>query len=223
MAESAGRPRAEGEAAGPARNRRHYYRVTTRLRFRVIMGSVPPEVWLHREGGEGSSFYRPEPQTLERARALLAAVPRRSINLSEGGMRVRFPEEEPDRSLLEGGSRFRQRRVHILMAFGEPEEEGYQVFQLPAHLVRLDKLPWARFVAFEFYAVPEGLRQRLEGQVLAIERRRLRRNLLAYGSPEAGDDMAERLRRLEAGQQQRRAEQERQPLRHLRRRNRFFP
>lgn len=222
MAEFAGRPRVEGDPDGPARNRRHYYRVTTRLRFRVIKGSVPPEVWLYREGGEGSAFYRPEPQTLERARALLADVPRRTINLSEGGMRVRFPEEEPDRTLLEGGSRFHQRRVHILLAFGEPDEDLYQVFQLPAHLVRVDKLPWARFAAFQFYGVPEGLRQRLEGQVLAIERQRLRRNLLAYGSPEAGADMAERLKRLEAGQQQR-AEQERQPLRHLRRRNRFFP
>jgi hypothetical protein len=222
MAEFAGQPGVEGDASGPARNRRHYYRVTTRLRFRVIKGSVPPEVWFYREEGEGSSFYRPEPQALERARALLTAVPRRTINLSEGGMRVRFPEEEPDRDLLQGGSRFRQRRVHILLAFGEPEQADFQVFQLPAHLVRVDKLPWARFAAFEFYGVPEGLRQRLEGQVLAIERQRLRRNLLAYGSPEAGDDMAERLKRMEAGQQ-RRSEQERQAVRHLRRRNRFFP
>lgn len=224
MADPSETSRSAAQATGLGRDRRHYYRTTTRLRFRILEGAVPPRVWLHRASGEGSVFYRPDAPTLDEARALVAAVPRRTINLSEGGMRVRFPEEEPDRGLLEGGGRFHQRRVHVLLAFGEPDDQDFALFQLPAHLVRVDKLPWARFVAFEFYAVPDGLRQRLEGEVLAVERRRMRRHLVAYGSPEAGADMAERLKRMEAAQQQRHQAEERQNARRLnRRRKRFFP
>ena len=212
----------QGPETGATKERRRYYRATTRLRFRILEGSLPPRVWVHWEGGKGSALYHPDPQTLEDAKALLRAVPRRTINLSEGGMRVRFPEQEPDRDLLEGGGHKRQRRVHVLLAFGELDAEGTAIFHLPAQLVRVDKLPWARFVALQFYGVPDGLRQRLEGEVMAIERRRLRRNLLAYGTTEGGEAMAERLRRMETahGTQQKR---KRQKLRRLPRQRRFFP
>lgn len=223
MAQDPRTSRSPAPEGGSTPERRRYYRATTRLRFRILEGAIPPQVWMYREGGEGSALYQPDSATLEHAQELLGTVPRRTINLSEGGIRVRFPEQEPDRGLVKGGGRHRQRRVHVLLAFGEPGEKDAAIFHLPAHLVRVDKLPWARFVALAFYAVPDGLRQRLEGEVLAIERRRLRRNLMAYGTPEAAEDMAERLRRMEtAGNKQQ--ERQRHKVRRLSRRGRrFFP
>jgi hypothetical protein len=223
MADATSTPSGRAPEPTSGHNRRRFYRVTSRLRFRVAGGSVPPEVWHYRQGGGESALYRPGDAELQQARKLLAQVPRRTINLGEGGMRVRLPEEEPDHTLLQGGGRFHQRRVHILLAFDHPDGESSALFQLPARLVRVDRLPWAHFAAFEFYAVPDGLRQRLEGEVLAIERRRLRRHLVAFGSPDEGEAMAERLRRLEASELSRTRQEERPTLRRISRRNRFFP
>ncbi|MEF8792436.1 hypothetical protein [Thiohalorhabdus sp.] len=223
MAKNPRKSQDKSTEAGYTRERRRYYRATTGLRFRILESAIPPRVWLYRQDGEGSAFYQPDSASLENAQKLLAKVPQRNINLSEGGMRIRFPEQQPDLSLVEGGGSHRQRRVHVLLAFDATGEGGAAIFHLPAHLIRVDKLPWARFVALVFYAVPDGLRQRLEGEVMAIERRRLRGNLVASGTTESGDDMAGRLRRMESSGNEAREHQRHKVRRLSRRGRRFFP
>ena len=199
------------------RDRRHFYRVTTRLRFRIRPGSRPGRAWIHTEPGMAPYFYRPTPEELEQAEAELEGVARRTINLSEGGMRVRFPEDEEEASLLRRGHHFRSPPVHILLALEGGEQRT--LFQLPARQVRMERLPWAHFIAFEFVRLPEGLQRHLEAFVLAVERRRLR-----HPSPVAGPDAeekAERLRRLEVAEGQRAAAR-RKTLR-PKKRARFFP
>ena len=207
----------EKRPAATGKERRNFYRATTRLRVRILPGALADRPWLYLEPGAGPFLHRPGEEALERARTLLEAVPRRTVNLSEGGMRIRLPDQEEDRKALGDGLAVRPRELFVLLEF--PEERGRAIFGLPARLVRLDDLPWAVFPAMAFRDLPDALRRRLAGFVLSVSRQR-RRHLLLGGKPEEAG-MAKRLARLEAADSAaRHAEILERPRP---RRNRFFP
>lgn len=174
--------------------KRRYHRVTTRLHFRLLPLEGSGRPWLYLNPGEVAYFYRPGSDELREGLRLLASVGRRTINFSEGGARIRLPEEEPDLELVQKARWSHGPGVHFLVAFREGHVDA--VFHLPAKVVRIEHLPWAQFVALAFHRIPLGLQRHLEAFVLATDRQRRRRNLVAYGRPEEAD-MAERLQRLE--------------------------
>ena len=200
----------------PAEDRRRFYRVHAQLRYRILPDSGPPRPWMHRTDGQGSALHRPETGEIDRAEGLLDEAPLRSVDLSEGGIRVRFPEGGLDAGVLrDDGTPTEAEGLRIL--FEVPEREKRILFHLPVRAVRIDSLPWARFVAFAFQHVPEGIRRRLEGLVLAFDRQRLRRDL--PGAGEEAEEMASRLRELET-----RSSPSEEPVRRIHRRNtRYFP
>ncbi|HKL77943.1 MAG TPA: PilZ domain-containing protein [Gammaproteobacteria bacterium] len=202
----------------PLRDRRHFYRVTTRLPFRIIDGPSPARSWLYTEPGQAPFIYRPGNEELAAAEGRLAHVARRSANLSEGGMRIRFPEDGEEASVLRRAAGFRGPLVHIQMLL--ENEEMRTLFQLPVRVVRQDRLPWACFVALEFQKIPEGLRRRLEAFVLAVERHRLRHPAHRPGAD--GEAQADRLRRLEVAESQKATARRKEASRH-KKRPRAFP
>ncbi|MFA9460533.1 PilZ domain-containing protein [Thiohalorhabdus sp. Cl-TMA] len=207
----------EDQQSQSGKDRRNFYRVTTRLRFRFLPASLSDRPWLHLEPGPAPFLHRPDDKTLHQARSLLEEVPRRTINLSEGGMRVRLPGQVTDRTALGDGKAVRPRELLVLLEF--PEDKGRAVFGLPARLVRVDSLPWAIFPALTFKDLPEPMRRRLAGFVVTVGRQRRRSKLHGAGAEEGGD-MARRLARLESAETSaRHARLQARP----RRRNRFFP
>jgi hypothetical protein len=194
--------------------RRQFFRVTTRLRFAFVPAKDPPRPWLYQSPRSVAFFLRPAADELAWAQNLLAAQPRRTVSLSEGGLRVRFPEGGPERAVLDAADPRNGAVADILIEVVARDETA--LFRLPVQLLRLDAYPWAPFVAFAFSELPQAIQQRLESLVLAIHRQRIRRRFRLYDE----DDMAAQLWRVEAASSRRRRRERPNPWAL---RNRFFP
>jgi len=195
--------------------RRRFFRVTTRLRFALVPARDPARPWLHQAGRAGAFVLSPPADELAWARERLAPCPRRTISLSEGGMRIRFPPDGPERAVLDGADPDAAVVADALLEVAARNNTVW--FRLPARMLRLDPYPWAPFAAFAFSEIPEALTQRLEGLVLAIQRQRLRRGLRLYDD----DPTAAQLWRVEAAASARRPRRQRPNPWLIRKR--FFP
>jgi hypothetical protein len=206
--------RTDPSGRSAAVQRREYFRVTTRLRFTFVPARQPPHPWLEQATRPAAFFLRPSAEELARAHGCLAGLPRRTITLSEGGMRVRFPDPGRERSLLASGDPGGGAQADVLLEVAVRDETV--LFRLPVHLLRVDPYPWAPFAAFAFGDLPEAIQQRLEALVVAIHRQRLRRRFFLYDE----DEMAAQLWRVEAAAAHRPRRERPNPwvLR-----NRFFP
>ena len=129
-------PPSDGPSGG---QRRAFFRVTTRLRYAFVAASEPPRPWLSLSSRPVAFFLQPPSEELARARDRLAAVPRRTITLSEGGMRVRFPAAGCERSVLAAGDPGGEGVAEVLLEVVVREEVA--LFRLPVRLLREDPYP----------------------------------------------------------------------------------
>lgn len=219
-APAAGQPaQRPGENGGA--NRRRYYRINIPLRFRVLRPEAGNRVWAHSEQDRLPNLYAPKGEELYQARALLAEVPEATVDLSEGGMRMRIDPERDDLADLGYGRRTRNKRVRVLLELDEPEDRA--ILHLPAWVVRVDQPSRRlRFVALTFMEVPAGISQLLESYVLRAERRRLRHVLLGGNISEEGE-AARQLLNLERGELKRLRRDQEQKRQQPKPRGKSFP
>ena len=207
-------PETAADSRSGASQRRQFFRVTTRLRFAFVPAKEPARPWLYQSPRSVAFFLRPAADELAWAQNLLAEQPRRTISLSEGGARVRFPEAGPERAVLDAADPDNGTVADLLLEVVARDEIA--LFRLPVELLRLDAYPWAPFAAFAFGELPQAIQQRLESLVVAIHRQRIRRRFRLYDE----DDMTAQLWRVEVASSHRRKRERPNPWAL---RNRFFP
>lgn len=203
------------------RNRRQFYRTNLQLRFRILRPEAGNRLWVYSEQDHLPNFYRPKDEELHQARASLAEVPEDTVDLSEGGMRMRIDPERDDLANLGYGRRTRNKRVRVLLELDDSEDTV--LLHLPAWVVRVDQPSHRlRYVALAFMEVPTGISQLLASYVLRAERRRLRHALHGGQVSEEGES-AHQLLNLERGELQRMRKAEEQKRRQPKPRGRSFP
>jgi hypothetical protein len=191
------------------------------IRFRVLRPEAGNRLWVYSEQDKLPHFYRPKAEELQQARALLAEVPEATVDLSEGGMRVRIDPERDDLAGLGYGRRTRNKRVRVILELEDGDDTT--LLQLPAWVVRVDQPSQRlRFVALAFMDVPTGISQTLESFIMRAERRRLRHVLLGGQVSEEGE-AARQLLNLERRDLKRLREEEVEKRRQPKPRGKTFP